>query len=362
MAIRKEISRAQLARRGLILAAAIALIIAMSFMHMKGFFDRSPVVEAQVANAGAALIPGADVKMRGVIIGRVREIKADPDGGARVSLRITKDKLSRVPANVEARILPATVFGTTFVDLTTPGTQATAALKPGAVIPADKSQKTLELQVALDDIDRLINALGPGELATALQAAAQALDGRGAQIGQMIETADKYVTRLNPRMPLVQENIKKLAANMTLVEEIAPNYFDATDDALVTARMIAEEKSSITNLIHGSSAMFTDANGLLRREKSDLIRFVNNSAILMRALYDTRYGIGQAIDTHLFLQRTLGTAMRGSVIHMDIYLELLGNDPAYYTNADCPRWGQAKGNNCGAARASARSLMTGGDQ
>ncbi len=362
MSTRNETTRAQLARRGLVLTAIIALIITMSFLHMKGFFNRSPVVHARVANAGAALIPGADVKMRGVIVGRVRDIKADPDGGARIALRVADNKLERIPSNVQARILPATVFGTTFVDLTVPGEQSTAALKPGAVIPADVTQKTLELQVALDDIDRIITALGPGELATALQAAAQALDGRGEQIGQIIETADKYVTRLNPRMPLVQQNIKKLADNLEIVDEVAPNYFDATDDALVTARMIAEEKASITNLINGSSAMFTDANGLLRREKSELIRFVNNSAILMRALYDTRYGITQAIDTHLFLQRTLGTAMRGSMIHLDNYLELFGHDPAYYTNADCPRWGQAKGNNCGAARASARSLMNGGDQ
>ncbi len=362
MAVRKETSQAQYARRGLILAAIIVLIVSMSFLHMKGFFDRSPVVEARVANAGAALIPGADVKMRGVIIGEVREIKADPAGGARISVRVPDQKLKGIPANVEARILPATVFGTTFVDLTVPGTQSANSLKPGAVIPADTSQKTLELQVALDDIDRIIKALGPGELATALNAAAQALDGRGAQIGEIIETADKYVTRLNPRMPQVRSSIKKLAENLTIIEEVAPDYFDATDDGLVAARMIAEEKASITNLIHGSSAMFTDANGLLSREKKDLINFVNHSAILMRGLYDTRYGITQAIDTHLFLQRTLGTAMRGSSIHMDIYLELLGHDPAYYTNADCPRWGKAVGNNCGAARASARTMMEGESQ
>jgi virulence factor Mce-like protein len=362
MAIRQETSRSQYARRGVVLAAVMALIIAMSFVHMKGFFSRSPVVHAQVTNAGAALIPGADVKMRGVIIGKVRDIKPDPDGGARISLRVPKDKLKRVPSNVEARILPATVFGTTFVDLTVPGTQSTTALKSGAVIPADMSAKTLELQVALDDIDRLIDALGPGELATALQAAAQAIDGRGEQIGEMIEMADKYMTRLNPRMPAVRNAVKKLADNLELVEEVAPDYLDATDDSLVAARMIAEEKASITNLIHGSSAMFKDANVLLKREKSDLIGFVNNSAILMRALYDSRYGIGEAIDTHLFLQKSLGSAMRGSVIHMDNYMELTGHDPAYYTNADCPRWGKAVGNNCGAARASASAMMAGGGQ
>ena len=112
------------------------------------------------------------MKINGVIIGRVTEITRGPDGDVRIGMLVHEDDLDSIPANVEARILPATVFGTSFVDLVVYDGASDDALEAGAVIPADKTQGTLELQQALDDIDRLVTALGPAELASAIGSAA----------------------------------------------------------------------------------------------------------------------------------------------------------------------------------------------
>src|SRR5204863_8241054 len=105
-----------------------------------------------------------------------------------------------VPANVVARVLPAAVFVATFVDIVVHGKPAEDNLEVVAQVKADTTQDTLEFQQALDDIDRLVKALGPAELASAIGSAAQALDGRGAQLAATVNTLNSYLGRLNPRM------------------------------------------------------------------------------------------------------------------------------------------------------------------
>ena len=152
----REVSRQQLARRGLIALVALAVIGAFITLRSNGTFGSQPHVTAQLANAGGSLRAGSDVKLNGVIVGKVSTISRSADGqGVTVDMTMKGSDLDVVPGNVVARILPATVFGTTFVDLVVHGTPS-GELKAGAVVKADSTQGTLELQQALDDIDRLV--------------------------------------------------------------------------------------------------------------------------------------------------------------------------------------------------------------
>lgn len=210
-----------------------AALLGIVYVRASSTIGGDPEVSAVVRNAGGSLRPGSDVKISGVIIGRVTEITRAPDGDVRVGMLVDQDDLDSVPANVVARILPATVFGTSFVDLVVYDGPSDDALEAGAVIPADTTQGTLELQQALDDIDRLVDALGPAELASAIGSAAIALDGRGEKIGEIIDTADTYLARLNPRMPLLRSDLRKLAADLQLIDEVAPDLLQATEDGQI---------------------------------------------------------------------------------------------------------------------------------
>ena len=163
---RRELRRLDLARRGLVAVVAGALVLSVVWLRASGSYGGPEHVSAQLADAGGSLGNGADVKLRGVIIGRVSDVARGPEGGVRVRLALSGGQLGHIPANVVARILPATVFGTSYVDLTTRG-PASGRLHADAVIPADRSQGTLELQQALDDIDEVVKALGgAGETVT----------------------------------------------------------------------------------------------------------------------------------------------------------------------------------------------------
>lgn len=345
---RKALRRADLARRGLVALMGLALVLSLVWLRESGTFGGPERVTARVADAGGSLAPGADVKLRGVIVGKVDEIEAGP-GGVDLHITMNREDLAGVPAGVRARVLPATVFGTTYVDLVAKGdTESGEALRSGAVIPADTSQGTLELQQALDDIDALVKAVGPAELASAIGSAAQALDGRGAQIGRTIERADAYLARLNPKMPAVAEDVRKLRSNLALVEELAPDFFRATEDALVTARTVREKKQAVAGLLRSGYSLAESAEMLMRTNEKGLIGFLDNSVVLLDAVYDNRkVGITGAFATNRALGEKIASVLRRSFAETIVKVSLDPPDP--YTADDCPRYGRAAGDNCGEA-------------
>jgi virulence factor Mce-like protein len=337
-----EPTRAALARRGLIVVVAIAVAAAFVSLRSNGTFGSSPHVTAHVADAGGALRVGSDVKVDGAIVGRVQAIDAAEGGGVDLDLMLSADDIDAIPGNVVARILPATVFGTTFVDLVVHAEPA-GSLEAGDVIEPDGSQGTLELQQALDDIDRLVAALGPAELASAIGSAAQALDGRGGQLRGMVRSVNAYLERLNPRMPQVRTDLEKLADNLELVDEIAPDLLDAARDGLVFLDSLVSQEAQLTTLITGGTSLATTSRRFLRTNQRDIVRFVNDSAVLVDALYDNRRsGITDAVTENIRLGRTLPGAIENGYVRVDGNLRLnFAGDLDYYGSDARPSYGRA---------------------
>jgi phospholipid/cholesterol/gamma-HCH transport system substrate-binding protein len=338
---RKDPTRHELAGRGLVVLAVIALLLGAVYLRGSGRWGGDPKVYADVANAGGSLRSGSDVKLRGVIVGRVSEIDRAPDGTVRVSMRLPQDSLVQVPGDVVARILPATVFGTSYVDLVPPKKSDAAALRAGAVVPADTSTDTIELQQALDDIDSLVKALGPAELATTIGAAAVALHARGDQLGQTAEVLDTYLHKLNPAMPLVRADLRKLADGLEVVREVAPDLLQATDDGLVTARTIVDEQAAIESLLQGGRGLASDSDAFIRSNGDDLARFIDNSYRLLDAVYDNRkVGFTDAILTNIQVDAMVASAIKDGALQTDAVLRF--DAPPYYTPGDRPSYGRTR--------------------
>ena len=337
----REPTRHDLAVRGLVLLAVIALVLGAVYLRGSGRWGGDPRVYADVTNAGGSLRSGSDVKLRGVIVGRVTGIDRAPDGNVRVAMRLPQDSLDQVPGGVVARILPATVFGTSYVDLV-PGPRATTeSLRAGAVVPADTSTDTIELQQALDDIDALVKALGPAELATTIGAAAVALQGRGDQLGRTVEVLDAYLHKLNPAMPLVRDDLRKLADGLEVVRDVAPDLLQATDDGLVTARTIVDEQAAIEAILKGGTGFSSDSDAFIRANGDDLSRFIDNSYRLLDAVYDNRHvGFTEAILTNIRVAAVVASAVEDGALQADAVFRL--DAPPYYTPGDRPAYGRTR--------------------
>ncbi|KAA1429110.1 MCE family protein [Nocardioides antri] len=334
----RELSRHTLARRGMIVLVALAVVGALISLRSNGTFGSKPHVTTVVKDAGGALRKGSDVKMDGVIVGKVSSVQRDVDsGGVAIDMEMSDEDLDHVPSNVVARVLPATVFGTTFVDLVVHGSAAEENLEAGSVVKADETQETLEFQQALDDIDRLVAALGPQELASAIGSASQALQGRGGRLAATVDTLNSYLGRLNPRMPAVRRDLEALATTTRVVDEIAPDLLDATDDALVFLDSLVRQEAALTSLIAGGTDLANTARRFLSEHEQRLVRWIRGTGGYIDILYDNRRaGITDAISINLALGNTLPRIVREGFVQADAVINT--DLPSYYGPGNRPAY------------------------
>ncbi len=342
---RREPSQRDLALQGVVFLVVLLLLGAMLSMKLKGEFDDTVRVSAEVQSVGGSLRSGVDVKMRGMAVGKVGALEGE-QGHVRLALNIDRRHAGEIPSSVQARVLPASVFGTSYVDLVIPeGTEGATPLRDGDVVRQDASQGTVELQTALDSIDSLVDALGPSELATALHTAASVLDGRGDDLGRAIDQFTILIDRFEPLIPKVRSDLRLLAVNLEAVRRNAPELLEATDDARITLNRLADRQGEFEKLLDGGMALMRESDVFLASNEADYLKALDLSVTLVDALYDGRSNLRKALLETGRVSRKLLTVLEDGYGRVEGYVHLTGPDD--YTPADCPQYGSLKGDNCG---------------
>src|SRR5687768_15933006 len=150
--------------QGLAFLVVIALLLGLAVATYQKAFTEVARVTLETDTAGSQLQEASDVKVRGVIVGDVREVEASMDG-ATIEMAIFPEYLEQIPADVTARLLPKTLFGERFVSLELPESPSQERLADGDVIGQDRSENAMELQRVIDDTLPLLQAVEPQDLA-----------------------------------------------------------------------------------------------------------------------------------------------------------------------------------------------------
>ncbi|MEU1469195.1 MCE family protein [Streptomyces sp. NPDC005761] len=248
-----------------------ALLIWVSVAVYEKEFTDDATVTVRTGSVGNEMHDNADVKLRGVVIGQVRDISVDGEG-ARLTLAIQPGKLDRIPADVTAQMLPTTLFGERFVALVPPAVPSAQTLRAGAVIPQDRSSNAIELEEVLDNVLPLLTAVQPEKLSATLNAVSQALQGRGEKLGDTLVTLDRHLQKFNPQLPTLNADIKELVKVSRVYADAAPDILDALTDFTTTSGTIAEQQAELADLYGSTTATAQDVTSFLKENKDNLIR------------------------------------------------------------------------------------------
>ncbi|MEU2429257.1 MCE family protein [Streptomyces sp. NPDC007861] len=276
---------------GVVFLVVPALLVWLSVAVYDKEFTDDATVTVLTGSVGNEMHANAEVKLRGVVIGEVRSIRADGDG-ARLTLAIDRDQMGRVPADVTAQMLPTTLFGERFVALVPPAGRATSeALRAGATIPQDRSGNAIELEQVLDNLLPLLTAVQPEKLSATLTAVAQALEGRGEQLGRTLVTLDAHLKKLNPHLPTLNRDISRLVEVSNLYADAAPDIVQALTDFTTTSGTIAGQQAELAGLYGSTTRTAQDLTTFLRNNKDNLIRLsaVSRPTLELLAAYSSSF-------------------------------------------------------------------------
>jgi phospholipid/cholesterol/gamma-HCH transport system substrate-binding protein len=326
---------------GVIFLALVVLAVYLTYATFSKKFAEYDEVTVQTSKIGLQLPSRADVKIRGVLVGEVLDMDADADG-AELTLGIYPSQLDTIPANVTASIVPKTLFGEKYVSLIVPDDPSSTPIHAGATI--ERTVVATEVEKVLSDLYPLLRAVQPAELNTTLNALATALEGRGDEIGQNLETVDSYLQRLNPQIPALVEDLRLTAQVSNTYADVLPQVGDILANTVTTTGTLETREERLHALLQdvtefsGTARTFLDDNG------DNLIRLgeVSRAQLRVLARYSTEFPclLGGIVNAGA----RQAEAFRGFTLH--IVLETLPNQPRAYTAADEPRLGEDRGPTC----------------
>ncbi|MGH3434758.1 MAG: MCE family protein [Thermocrispum sp.] len=317
----------------LLLAALGWLTVAI---YNKTFSAAVPVY-LRTDRVGNQLQANSDVKVRGVLVGSVREVRV-LGAGAQVELAIEPEKLDQLPRNVSARLLPKSVFGQRFVNLVIPE-QPDGTLAEGDVIVQDSSAVAIELEKVLNDLMPLLQAVQPQKLAASLGSAAQALDGRGEQLGGTLVELDRYLTALNPYLPKLQRDIAKFADLADTYNEAGPDIIDALADTATTTNTIAERQQDVREFLLTVTAAADDLDGFLRPNKQTLVALAAEARPILRLLAEHSGSFpclfAAVNDLKPLVAKALGAGSNEPGLHLELKVKERSGGAAAGVGARC---------------------------
>ena len=304
---------------GLALSTALVLGVMTIWWSFSGKFSDKVTVSAELAKAGDALEQGDIVTYRRVIIGEVTGSTGDADGGAVAELKIDPRAAEQIPANVTAVAVPASLFGNTKIELLPPADPVAEHLQDNGVISADRSPTAESLQTALENAYTLLTSVHPAQLDAALSALATALEGQGDNINTLIGKADRFLGRLAPHLPQLDEVITSLANVTEHLARNAPDLLDSLANTLVISRGILADKQVVRALLDVAPTAVDNARKLLNQQ------VVDNSVTVIR----NEVPVSAALAAH---PAALADTLHGFRVFADTFNQTLASGPYLKAN------------------------------
>jgi phospholipid/cholesterol/gamma-HCH transport system substrate-binding protein len=329
-----------------LLAFAAGCVVLTLLMFQQAFTATTPV-SVHISRAGLQLLPGSDVKLRGIIVGSVSSISSTGDG-AELHLKLKPSMARRIPANVSVRLVPKTIFGEKYVDLVTPA-QPHGHLVSGAVIAEDRSRPALEINKALDDLLPVLRTIRPDQLDMTLTALATALDGRGEQIGRTLVQLRDYVRKLQPHVPALGTDLALTGTVTHNYARSAPALLHLLSNLASTSDTVVSQQKQLVSFLDQVAGTAATTRDLLRNSARDAITVNRRSrgTVALFARYSPELpclvrGIAGAAHRIHGAQASHGPLRFGPLVT----LEFLPPKQAYRYPTDLPEFADKRGPHC----------------
>ena len=297
---------------GLLVVGVVGAGVYFGVQYAYGAFDDYYYVSTKLPRAGQQLLVGSDVRIKGVIIGKITKVEL-VDRQAQLEMQIEKE--FQVPNDAVAVIELKTPLGAKYVDLEFPSDARGPYLADGDEIT--EARVGPELEDLLEDGTHLLDAIEPEDAGTVVSELANASLGHGEDIARGLdansELTELFANTLDPQLQALHD----LRVLFDALEEKGVDL-NRLADALNEGVPVFASESAQADLHAALEALvpFSDnLSDLLVLNKNDWDRMMDYgdqvlSTIearpgglrdLVRGLHTYVYKLGQPIDKFFIL-------------------------------------------------------------
>lgn len=318
-------------RSALVVAACLALttsgcafqgVNSLPLPGAVGRGDDAHVYHVEIANV-ATLEPNSPVMMSDVVVGSVRSLTVK-DWHADVEVSVQPDVV--VPANAVASVGQTSLLGSMHLALDPPVGQAPdGALEPGSTIPLNDSSTYPSTEQTLSSLAAVVNGGGLGQIGDVIHNFSSAVNGREADIRDLITRLDTFVGVLDEQRDNIVASIQslnRLSNTFAGQRDVITRALDRVPPAM---DVLIAERPRLTAALQKLGTFSDTANRLVNDSQADLVANLKNLEPAIKALADVGPELPGVLEyaVHVpFTQSFMDRAIRGDYYNLFATIDL----------------------------------------
>lgn len=293
---RLKITRLRHVLVGILALALGAGAVAATGMMLTGAI-KSDVVTATAAFevCGQGIREGGDVKLRGVLVGRISDIRL-VDSECHIDLDLFPEQVDQIPENVGAQVRAKTVFGEKWVELLFPDDPSDARIAAGDNIPTSRTIDPLEVETILNVALPLLDAIDPENLAGALEALASGFVGHEDAAITGINEGIAALKPFNRNRQNLRSGIDQLAASSEVLADVDDDLLEALANLDDLNRWTIANEALIEENFRKAPELLGSLSHLFDSHFVDFTRIVDRGATVVGVLAARSNDLDRLLD------------------------------------------------------------------
>lgn len=249
--------------------AGVSFVSAEYVGLTKGLFNDQCKIQADFADSGG-IFTNAEVTYRGVAVGKVGAIDLREEG-IRVSLDIDNCSGPKIPRSSRAVVTNRSVVGEQYVNLIPPNDKGPYFTGEGdPPIAQSKTAIPTQTNVLLVNLNRLLTSLPLNDLRTTVSELGKAFDGRGNDLGNLIDSSSLLLDAAQQNLPDTIALINNSATVLQTQLELKTPIASWARDLRLLSQQLKTSDGDIRRLVDRGPEALSTVRKLVRDNDQDI--------------------------------------------------------------------------------------------
>ena len=271
----------------MVLVAAALVVVFGEFRFAAGNTYHANFAEASRLKAGQ------DVRIAGVPVGSVKEVKLKPDNTVDVSFDVN-DRY-QLYTSTRAVVRYENLVGDRYLEITS-GPGELRKLPPGGTIVIDNTDPALDLDALLGGLRPVLKGLDGGKVNEVSNAVIELLQGQGGALSTMLASTSAFSHNLAARDQLIGDVITNLNTVLSTVDEKGAEFDASVDQLQQVITGLAEGRDPIAGAIPPLASASTDLTEMLQDSRRPVQGVIENARPFAQRLDERKADLNKVIE------------------------------------------------------------------
>ena len=236
---------------------------------------------------------GQKVRIAGVPVGTVKNVKLNPNNT--VDVAFTVDKRYTLYSSTRAVIRYDNLVGDRFLEITS-GPGELRKLRPGATIDQQHTQPALDLDALLGGLRPVLKGLDANKINTVSSYVIELLQGQGGALSNLLADTNAFGSTLGARAQMIGDVINNLNAVLTTVDAKGAQFSASVDELQKLITGLAQGRDAVAGAVPPLASTTSDLTEFLKRGRRPLQGNIENIRPLATEITDRMPEVNNDIE------------------------------------------------------------------